>query len=95
VSAQYFTVIYQCEDDAAAQACWTQIRPLFMAENGNIRVIGVAKEDQMSRLNMIQDLANIRADDHETLDFIRDLLDAADIEAWRADHAEILEKIDG
>lgn len=95
MTVEYMTVIYRCADDAAANELWAQIRPIFMADEGPITVTGVAKEDQMTRLNTIEDLVRLPNDvDHaDVLDMIRDCLDAADIEAWRTEHSDILAEI--
>lgn len=91
MTVEYMTVVYRCADNAAAQALWAKIRPIFMADEGAITVTGVAKEDQMTRLNIIEDLARLPSDAHtDVLDMIKDCLDAADIEAWRTEHADIL-----
>lgn len=92
MTVEYMTVVYRCADNAAAQALWAKIRPIFMADEGAITVTGVAKEDQMTRLNTIEDLVRLPSDMHhaDVLDMIRDCLDAADIESWRTEHADIL-----
>lgn len=93
MSIEYMTVIYRCADDAAAKALWAQIRPLFMAEEGPIKITGVANDDHMTRLDTVRDLTMLPKGGHTDgffLDMIEDCLNASDIESWRTEHADIL-----
>ena len=79
----YYTVVYRVDGDNAAHDAWWQgVRPLFMTDAGPISVVSVTKADEALRLDKIRAVVERRDSfDGDKVDAIRALLDLAQVPA--------------
>jgi hypothetical protein len=70
----YFTVVYQVTGDEAAQDAWWQtIRPLFFSdEDIPIKITSISMADEFTRLNNIREILTGDQDVSDKLDAIED-----------------------
>ncbi len=55
MTVRYYTVLYRVDgDDAAHDAWWQTIRPLFMTDSEPVSIIVIASSDEFARLEYIE-----------------------------------------
>ena len=89
MAVAYYTVVYRVDGDKAKQEeWWASIRPLWMAEDGDVRVTAVSKADEITRLDCLREIVE-GGNLCEAEDDIQEALDALDPKAfWDARHPE-------
>lgn len=86
---EYYTVVYRIDgDNAAHDAWWKTIHPLFMKDNIPISVSAVSKADEMTRLDCIRHVIDKGKRDFDVLEQIDEILSHPDPLAWWLENVE-------
>lgn len=76
----YYTVVYRVDgEEAAHDAWWQSIRPLFMSDSEPIAIITISKVDEVRRLDLIREISKRGGDASDMVDAIRALLNCAEL----------------
>ncbi len=76
------TAVYTFTDTCAFDAEWERLKPILMADSGPVRIHAVSRDDEMLRVQLIEEAADKYDDPHAFKEVVRDLFGCPDLSKW-------------